>query len=169
VATMLDTVKTLLRISASTTAYDTEVQALIDEAKADLALTGVLSAKVDESDELIARAIATYCKANFGWQNADAERLQRSYDLLRAHLTLSVDYAACAVTFAVTSGEAAVEGATIHFDDKEKVTGSAGNVVFYVNPENQLAYTVSADGYVTVADKIDITGDVTIDVALTEG
>src|SRR5690606_8674158 len=89
---LLDDVKLALRISPGTAAYDDEVQDLIEAAKADLRLSGVDPAKLDELDPLIKRAIVTYCKANFGWDNPDADRLQRAYDLLKAHLTLSQDY-----------------------------------------------------------------------------
>ena len=94
---MLSAVKVALRIGASTTVYEDEVQGLIDAAKADLALAGVLQAKVDEPDPLIRRAITAYCKAHFGWNNPDAERLERSYTMLKAHLTLSADYTVEAV------------------------------------------------------------------------
>ena len=89
---LLDDVKLALRISPDTTAYDGEVQDLIEAAKADLRLSGVDPAKLDELDPLIKRAIVTYCKAHFGFDNPDAERLQRAYDMLKAHLTLSQDY-----------------------------------------------------------------------------
>src|SRR5690606_13056035 len=90
---LLDDVKLALRISPDTTAYDGEVQDLIAEAKADLMLSGVTQEKADDdTDPLIRRAIKTYVKANFGWDNPDADRLQRAYDLLKAHLTLSQDY-----------------------------------------------------------------------------
>lgn len=94
---MLSAVKGALRVSNSTTVYDDEIQDLIEAAKADLALAGVLQAKIDESDPLIKRAIIAYCKAHFGWNNPDAERLERSYGMLKAHLTLAGDYTTEAV------------------------------------------------------------------------
>jgi len=63
---LLDDVKLALRISPTIIAYDDEVQDLIEAAKADLKLSGVDPAKLDESDPLIKRAIVTYCKAHFG-------------------------------------------------------------------------------------------------------
>lgn len=85
---ILDDVKVALRIS--NTAYDSEISDLINAAKSDLALSGVL--KVDDTDPLIKRALIVYCKANFGWNNPDAERFQLSYDLLKGHLSLSQEY-----------------------------------------------------------------------------
>lgn len=88
---MLEKVKLALRIS--NTAFDSEVQDLIDAARQDLILTGVSADKVsDDNDPLIKRAITTYCKANFGWDNPDAERLQKAYDMLKQHLSLAGDY-----------------------------------------------------------------------------
>jgi len=89
---LLDDVKLALRISSS--AFDVEVQDLIDAAKSDLKLSGVISEKVDaaEPDPLIKRAIIVYCKAHFGYDNPEADRFQRSYDLLKMHLALSVEY-----------------------------------------------------------------------------
>lgn len=85
---MLETTKTILRIS--NTAYDDEIQDLIDAAKSDLSLSGVK--KLDETDPLIKRAIITYVKANFGWNNPDSAKLQNSYEMLKCHLTLSAEY-----------------------------------------------------------------------------
>lgn len=90
---LLDDIKTVLRISPTNTAFDSEIEDLIDAAQADLGLSGVDPAKVTpDSDALIKRAVTTYVKANFGWDNPDAERLQKAYDMLKAHLTLSIDY-----------------------------------------------------------------------------
>jgi len=91
----LDDVKTALRISH--TAFDSEIADLILEAISDLKLSGVSELKVtDESDPLIKRAIKIYCKANFGFDNPDAERLQESYKMLKQHLCLAGDYNALA-------------------------------------------------------------------------
>lgn len=88
---LLDDVKLALRITSS--AFDNEIEGLIEAAKADLRLSGVSDAKVkDENDPLISRAIVVYCKAHFGYDNPEAERFQQSYDMLKAHLTLSAEY-----------------------------------------------------------------------------
>ena len=89
---ILDDVKVALRIAATTTDFDTEIQDLIDAAKADLKLAGVVADKAVDTDTLIKRAITTYCKANFGYDNPDADRLQKAYEMLKMHLTLSADY-----------------------------------------------------------------------------
>ena len=85
---MLGTVKLALRIT--NTAYDTEILDLIAEAKADMTLCGIK--KIIETDVLVKRAIVTYCKANFGLFNSDGEKLQASYEAIRNHLSMSIDY-----------------------------------------------------------------------------
>ncbi len=85
---MLDDIKLSLRIS--NTHFDTEIMDLIEGAARDLKISGVL--KIDDIDPLIKRAITIYVKANFGWDNQDAERLQQSYLMLKQHLSLSGDY-----------------------------------------------------------------------------
>lgn len=88
---LLDDVKLALRVSSS--AFDAEIKDLIEAAKADLKLSGVAEAKAeDENDPLIKRAIIVYCKAHFGYDNSEAERFHWSYDMLKAHLTLSQEY-----------------------------------------------------------------------------
>jgi uncharacterized phage protein (predicted DNA packaging) len=76
-------------------AFDTEVQDLIDAARQDLKLAGISSVKADAEDDidpLIKRAITTYAKANFGYDNPDADRLKDSYESLKNHMSLSGDY-----------------------------------------------------------------------------
>lgn len=85
---MLNDIKISLRIK--NTSFDSEILDLIDAAKIDLKISGVN--KIDIEDPLIKRAITIYVKANFGWDNPDSEKLQRSYNMLRQHLALSGDY-----------------------------------------------------------------------------
>lgn len=88
---MLQDVKIALRIS--NTAFDTEVTGLIGTAREDLKLSGIRQEKVDlDTDPLIKRAIIMYCKANFGYDNPDADRFQNSYIMLKQHLSLAGDY-----------------------------------------------------------------------------
>jgi uncharacterized phage protein (predicted DNA packaging) len=88
---LLETVKTALRIPSDPN-LESEAQDLITAAKSDLQLSGVLQTKIVDNDPLIKRAIVTYCKANFGWDNPEAERFQKSYESLKNHLSLSVEY-----------------------------------------------------------------------------
>lgn len=95
---MLDKVKNALRVK--TAAFDDEIEGLIDACKADLRLVGV---NVPEEttpaegetpaagDPLIERAVILYAKANFGF-NAESEKYQKAYDLLKCSLSLAGDY-----------------------------------------------------------------------------
>lgn len=88
---LLDDVKLALRVTNM--AFDNEIEDLIKAAQQDLVLAGVDENKVkNNEDPLIKRAIVVYCKANFGYDNPDAERFQKSYDLLKMHLALSLEY-----------------------------------------------------------------------------
>lgn len=90
---LIDDIKTVLQISSSNNSRNAEIEDLISAAQADLALSGVATDKtIDVSDPLIRRAITTYCKANFGYENADYERLQASYDSQKARLSMAGDY-----------------------------------------------------------------------------
>ena len=87
---MLEDVKRALRVS--TAYFDVDVQDLIDAAKADLVLSGVLSAKIVDTDSLIKRAVILYSKSSFGLDNVDSEKYMASYMSLKVHLTLSQEY-----------------------------------------------------------------------------
>lgn len=85
---MLESIKLALRISSS--AFDIEIKDLIEAAKIDMRISGIV--KLDTTDPLIAQAIKIYCKANFGLDNKDSEKYQKSYDMLKQHLALCGDY-----------------------------------------------------------------------------
>lgn len=84
---MLEKVKMALRIS--TTAYDAELIYLIDAAKLDMGIAGVVLP--DEIDELVTKAIITYCKMSFGLPE-DYDRLKKSYDEQKAQLSNATGY-----------------------------------------------------------------------------
>ena len=88
---MLDDIKVVLRVT--NTAFDSEITDRIAEAREDLILSGIKSAKANsDTDVLIKRAITTYVKAQCGYENPDYERLLASYTQLKLHLTLAGDY-----------------------------------------------------------------------------
>ncbi len=84
---MLSDIKLNLRIN--NTAYDKEIENLIDACKLDLRLSGIASTLIVEDDPLIKQAIITYVKANFGYDNPDSEKLKQSYSLLKQHLAIA--------------------------------------------------------------------------------
>lgn len=164
---MLDAIKTLLRISPGTTDFDVEVQDLIDAAKADLALAGVAVDKILDTDALIKRAVGTYCKAYFGYDNPDADRFARSYEMLKTHLALANDYTGYKVTFTVTDGANPVAEAEITIGGVTQETNSLGVAAFVTHtPEVDYDYEITADGYVTVEDSVYVAADVAVGVVL---
>lgn len=84
---ILDKVKMGLRIK--TTAYDEELADLIAAAQLDLGIAGV---EVPSTlDEIVTRAIITYCKMSFGLPE-DYDRLKKSYDEQKAQLVTATGY-----------------------------------------------------------------------------
>lgn len=90
---MLEDIKPALRVSTDDPGITSEIQDLIDACRLDLIQSGVSTVKAnDEDDALIKRAITVYCKANFGYDNPDADRFNDSYIMLKQHLSLAGDY-----------------------------------------------------------------------------
>lgn len=85
---MLTAVKLALRIS--TTAYDTEIQALINAAYADLGLLGINTTTL-ANDPLVVQAVKTYVRMSFG-SPSDYDRLKRSYDEQKAQMQTATGY-----------------------------------------------------------------------------
>lgn len=105
---MLEKVKLALRIT--TNAFDSELNDLIEAAKLDLGIAGVIIQYVEQpigeddltveerteqilSDPLVQRAIITYCKVNFG-EPDEYDRLKASYDEQKAQLSMATGYTA---------------------------------------------------------------------------
>jgi uncharacterized phage protein (predicted DNA packaging) len=84
---MLEEVKLALRITGDD--FDNELIPLIEACKSDLALAGVASASIIDTDYLIKRAVINYCKAEFGYDNPDSEKFKASYESLKTHLAIS--------------------------------------------------------------------------------
>lgn len=86
---MKELVKKSLRLT--TDHFDDEVENLIESALLDLNITGVVTGEGD-NDALIQRAVITYAKAHFGYDNPESDRFNDSYIMLKHHLSLSGDY-----------------------------------------------------------------------------
>ena len=84
---MLEKVKLALRIT--TNAYDSELEDLIEAAKADLGIAGVVLPET--LDAIVSRAVVTYCKVHFGSPD-DFDRLKASYDEQKAQLSMATGY-----------------------------------------------------------------------------
>lgn len=165
---ILNDVKAALRISAANTTFDAELTALILSAKADLGLSGVEI--ISDTDPLVQKAVITYCKAEFGYDNPDAERLQLSYERLKNSLTMSADHAYFAVTFVVKNALAvAIRQAVVTFGDNSLETDSTGTAIFYTREAKNVVYAVYADGYVAdddAANLLDVTASQTVNIVL---
>lgn len=87
---MLEKIKLSLRIDSDD--LDEEIQDAIDSCKADLKLSGVLESKIVGGDSLILRAVKVFCKSEFSTDDREAERYRKSFQMLKDHLCLSVEY-----------------------------------------------------------------------------
>ena len=88
--TQLEKVRNALRISVTdNTAINNELKDLIDAAKLDLGIAGVVVPS--EIDALVNKAIITYCKMSFGLPE-DYDKLKRSYDEQKAQLSNASGY-----------------------------------------------------------------------------
>jgi uncharacterized phage protein (possible DNA packaging) len=87
---MLEKIKSALRIDDDS--LDEEIQDNIDAAKSDLKLSGILESKILETDPLIIRAIKTFCKYELCTDDKEADRYKESYENIKIHLSLSIDY-----------------------------------------------------------------------------
>lgn len=89
---LLDDVKISLRVT--TNAYDSEISDLINSAKKDLQIAGIMeSVTVSTADmnKAVVTAIKTYCKMNFG-NPQNYENLKKSYDEQKAQMSMSTGY-----------------------------------------------------------------------------
>lgn len=87
--TLTEKMRAALRISNTSAKITEEIEDCIAACKADLANDGVKV--IDEKDALVKRAITLYCKAEFGY-NDKAEEFRKSYDMLKARLSMSKEY-----------------------------------------------------------------------------
>lgn len=84
---MLEAARTALRITVND--FDAEIQALIDAAKLDLGIAGVILG--EDMDALVQRAVITYVRCHFGSPD-DYDRLKASYDEQKAQLQMATGY-----------------------------------------------------------------------------
>lgn len=92
---LLDDVRTYLRIDASDTSFDGEIQDLISAVQTELTDVGINPASVSSAtDPLIKKAITTYCKANFGYDTDNAEAFASAYEKIKTYLMNSGSYQA---------------------------------------------------------------------------
>lgn len=85
--TLVSAAKLAARIS--TTAFDAQIESLLDAAALDLGVAGVVIPS--ELDALVQQAEITYALMNFG-QPDQYDRLKRSYDEQKAQLSTCTGY-----------------------------------------------------------------------------
>lgn len=86
---LLDDVKKALRVT--TNEYNDEITDLIESAKGDLGIAGVVLP--EPIDSTVKTAIKTYCKLNFGTPNSDTyDYLKKSYDEQKAQMSNATGY-----------------------------------------------------------------------------
>lgn len=83
---LLNLVKMALRIK--TDAFNDELKSLIQAAQLDLGVAGV---NPEALDDLVKRAICTYCKMSFGLPE-DYDKLKLSYDEQKAQMSNATGY-----------------------------------------------------------------------------
>lgn len=84
---ILSAVKMALRIS--TNAFDMQLQDLVEAAKLDMGIAGVVLPST--IDAIVRTAIITYVRLHFG-QPDDYDSLKRSYDEQKAQLSTATGY-----------------------------------------------------------------------------
>ena len=162
---LLDDIKSELRVSG--TDFDTEITGLINTAKSDLEQSGVM--KVSDTDALTKMAIVLFCKANFGWDNPEADRFNRLYENIRAKLAVASDYNALKVVFTVTDAtdESKIDEAVVEVGGLTITTNSQGIATYYTYTKNaDVDYTVSKSGYASKAGSVYVDSDRAVAVAL---
>lgn len=86
---MLAKVKLALRISSG--AFDSEIQALIDDCLAELAMLGIYDADTMSADNQILTAVIFYVKGRFG-AGVDTEKWETLYHDKLTKLMIAADY-----------------------------------------------------------------------------
>lgn len=86
---LIEKIRNALRISSNSDRINAEINDCIAACLMDLQNDGV--GKVDVADPLIIRSLILYCKAEFGYSE-DSEKFRRSYDVLKARLSMSKAY-----------------------------------------------------------------------------
>jgi hypothetical protein len=95
---LLDDVRAYLRIDATDTSFDGEIQDLIGAVQTELTDLGINPNLVSSAtDPLIKKAITTYCKANFGYDTDNAEDFTSAYEKIKIYLMNSGTYQAASV------------------------------------------------------------------------
>ena len=81
------------RVRTAQNRTDGELRDLVEAARVELILAGILSTKAnDETDPLIKAAITTYIKADYGIDVPDADKYRNSFDIQLKKMAVSSTY-----------------------------------------------------------------------------
>lgn len=130
---LIDDIRDQLRITSVD--FDDEINSLIATCKKDLEIAGIYN--VDESDPMIINAATLYCKANFGYDNPEAERFMMTYENIKEKISLASEYSRYKVT--ILAGEQC----RVTFDGETKETDSSGEVIFYIREKNHVPFSIA--------------------------
>lgn len=83
--------KVRLALRVTTTAFDEEIEDLIDAALLDLQIAGIEGENVLSVDKLTLRAVITYCRMHFGAPD-EYDRLAESYATQKGQLWAATGY-----------------------------------------------------------------------------
>lgn len=86
---MLDRVKVALRVAPDTYEFDDEILSLIEAAKQDLGIAGVVIPEC--MTEVVQLAVTTFCRLHFGAPE-ESDKLKASYDEQKAQLMTATGY-----------------------------------------------------------------------------
>lgn len=93
---MLEEIKKSLRIDGDND-FDEELNLLIGAAKEDLISSGVApsffyndNVEIEVENKLLKLAITLFCKAFFGFDNADSEKFNKAYEYLKGKLSINL-------------------------------------------------------------------------------
>lgn len=109
---MLEKIKLKCGIASGITVFNTEIQDLINSAKADLMASGVIKDVITSENEQLLNAITCYVKAYRGNDRTDTDKYLKMYGDLRLYLEfLTVEDLAiiAEITASKEAGESFVE------------------------------------------------------------
>lgn len=87
---MIETIMLSLRLN--TEEFESDIQGYIDACLLDLELTGINKSKIVETDPLIVQAVKCYCKIYVSSDDLEANRYQKSYNLIKSFLATCQEY-----------------------------------------------------------------------------
>ena len=145
------------RVRTAQNRTDGELRDLVEAARVELILAGILSTKAnDEADPLVKATITTYIKAEYGIDVPDAEKYRESFDIRLKKMATSNTYI-IAVPIVISPTITAIEGKTIYYcaarDDilSLPTTARAGDIAI-----------VTADGSVWTKGDTDELGEMIV-------